>query len=161
MFRTPRVGVRVVLALFATLLAASPAFATTYNDDAIVGWIYTGTWTAATGVNGAISNTEHWSNTASSAAIFTCSGVNAFTIYYSTASNRGKANLWVTDANGIVGTVETFDMYSASTVRQVYKDWYLSGLVSTGTYTVHIQNTGTKNASSSDYFISVDAVNDC
>lgn len=50
---------------------------------------------------------------------------------------------------------ELLDLYSASTVWQATKTY--SGL-GTGIHTIHISVSGQKNASSSDYYVDVDAL---
>ena len=72
-------------------------------------------------------------------------------------SDHAVAGYAICDANGAnCGTETPVDTYAASSILDQIV--YTSPLLATGTHTLKVRNTGTHNASSTDYYIDVDKV---
>lgn len=117
-------------------------------DNAETGSIaYSGTWTTWTDI-GDYGSTEHNSNTTNNTATlsFTGTGVQWVGAKYNT---YGKAEVIVDGVSrGIV------DQYAAS--KQYQQVLYEIAGLSSGAHTIQLKVTGTKNASSSGYYVDVD-----
>ena len=130
----------------ALIVGISSIGAGTYDErNSAVKWI--GTWTQTT-YSGAYNNTLTYSSTAQYAATLTFTGTQV-TYYYTKHSQRGKAQVTI---DGVDKGV--LDLYSATLLLQQTTTY--SGLGS-GIHTIHIEVTGTKNPSSSDVMVDVDA----
>lgn len=155
--RTVRRLVVVILAmtvfLSSNIVVAAPGNA--QYDDTYSEWIYSSGWTAVAGgsYSGAANGTLHLTNTPGSVASFTCTNSSAFDILFSTASNRGKFEIYV---DGV--RLATIDAYTSATVRQVWAlggGYYFGG---TATHTFTIKTLNEKNAASSGYYVDIDAI---
>ncbi|HLW96242.1 MAG TPA: hypothetical protein VKS25_12765 [Solirubrobacteraceae bacterium] len=121
-------------------------------DDTNASWTWSGTWThTASGLANVYNGSESHSSTTNSYGQipFTGPSVTWIATY---GPSYGKANVYI---DGVLKQT-AFDTYSASTTYQ--KADTLSSLGS-GSHTLKILVTGTKNASSSGNTISIDAVN--
>lgn len=108
-----------------------------------------GTWSPSSYTIGTYGNTRDTSNTTQSGFRFTFTG-DEVTYIYSTSNNRGKAAVTIDGSNkGVI------DQYSSDLRRQIGVTY--SGIGS-GVHILNVVNTGSKNSSSSDYYIDVDAV---
>ena len=129
----------------------TPSGATMIDDTVTSGnpaFSYTGTWQISTG-DGKYDSDDHYTTSANDSATFTFTGTRA-QIYGAKASHHGIAAFSV-DGGGTTNV----DLYAATRVDDVVV--YDTGTLSAGTHVVHIRDTGTKNASSSDIVITVDA----
>lgn len=144
----------LMLVLLAVASSAVPAKAGTINDDSYPGWTYSGSWSAVTGVSGAINGTLHWSNVDGSEATYQCYG-SGFTVYFSKAYNRGKAYMWF---EGLEDWTDVVDMYASGVTRQMSHSYSLNDAIPNGYYILHVKVSGLKNASSSDDLVDIDAV---
>ncbi len=123
------------------------------NDDATGAgnnqFEYSGSWSAG-GTGTCFQGDNHWSNTANS--------------YYTMRFNGTQVSLFTAKDPGfgiagisIDGGAETMvDLYAAG--RYDIAKVYTSSLLDNGNHVMKVRVTGTKNASSSNYFISADAV---
>jgi hypothetical protein len=100
-------------------------------DDSTVNWMYSGSW-AALSINGASSNTLHYTLTAWDAAAFTFSGTK-FTLLYTQDTNRADYDVFV-DGN-YVTTIAARGTFQ-------WKKSYTSPPFSAGTHVVEFRNTG-------------------
>ena len=109
---------------------------------------YGSNWGTATGVSDLYDGTAHWNSTAASTATLTFTGTGA-TIYGVKDVDQGIATYAVDG-----GTARSVDDYSSSRLAgaPVFR---VSGL-STGTHTITIDVTGTKNSSSSSNIVALD-----
>ena len=120
---------------------------TTVNDDS--GSItYSGSWTDFNGT-GRINGDEHHTNGTNNYAQFTFTGTEVRWVC-TKFSNRGKADVYIDGAYQ-----DTKDLYSSSVLYQ--QEIYTRTGLSSGSHTIKVVCNGTKNASSSDYYIDVDA----
>ncbi len=118
----------------------------TYDErNSQVKWI--GSWSQAT-YTGAYNNTLTYATTVQYAATFTFTG-SQVTYIYSKHSQRGKAQVTI---DGIDKGV--LDLYSATLSLQQSTTYSSLG---SGTHTIHLMVTGTKNAGSTDVMVDVDA----
>ncbi|NMO18913.1 hypothetical protein HPC49_15035 [Pyxidicoccus fallax] len=146
---------RVKLAAIVTGIAgatvAGEARADVY-DDTHPNWIYSTGWSPVSGgvYSGAYNGTLHLTQTPGSVASFTCNTAG-FDIYISTASNRGKFQLFI---NG--QSYGIYDAYSPTTVRQV--PLFYGYFIPYGTYTFTIKTLNEKNPASTGYFVDIDAI---
>jgi len=122
----------------------------TEYDDTSSAITYSGSFTHATGYTGDYNGTESWSNTAGNTISFTFTGTSIQWIT-SLASNHGFANVSIDGS--VVDT--NLDTYGASAVDQIagFSD---SGL-SSGSHTITITVDGTRDASSSNTYVTTDA----
>jgi hypothetical protein len=105
---------------------------------------YFGTWADSTYTPGTYGNSLKISNVAQSGFRFTFTG-DEITYIYSMHANRGKAAITIDGVNkGYI------DQYSSDLRRQIGKTF--SGL-GPGVHILNVVVTGTKNASSSDYYV--------
>ncbi len=120
----------------------------TYDErNSQVKWI--GTWTQSS-YTGAYNNTLTYSTTAQYAATFTFTGTQV-TYVYSKHSQRGIVKVTIDGIDkGII------DLYYGGTYPLLQQSSAYSGLGS-GIHTIHIMVTGTKNPSSTDVMVDVDA----
>ena len=138
----------VTVALDYAVVGASTATiddATTSGTDYLT---YGSGWGTATGVSDLYSGTAHWSNTASSTATLTFSGTGVV-IDGVKDVDQGIATYSVDG-----GAVKTVDDYSKTRLAGATL-FAVSGL-SSGTHTVTITVTGTKNASSTNDIVALD-----
>lgn len=110
---------------------------------------YFGSWADSTYTVGSYNNSLKISNTSESGFRFTFSG-DEITYLYSMHSNRGKATVTIDGSNkGYI------DQYSSDLRRQIGQTF--SGLGS-GVHVLTVTNSGTKNSSSTDYYIDLDGL---
>jgi bacillopeptidase F len=118
----------------------------TYDErNSQVKWI--GTWSQST-YAGAYNNTLTYTTTAQYAATFTFTGTQV-TYKYSKHSQRGIVKVTI---DGI--DKGTIDLYSATLLLQQSTTYSSLG---SGIHTIHLMVTGTKNPSSTDVMVDVDA----
>ncbi|HTJ69672.1 MAG TPA: hypothetical protein VL551_19200 [Actinospica sp.] len=126
--------------------------ADTTTDDATTSgtdhFAYSGTWGTATGISDLYSGTAHWSTTTGSSATYTFTG-SQVAIHGVKDVDQGIAGISVDG-----GPVTYVDDYSPS--RQAQATLWSSYGLSSGTHTVTITPTGTKNSSSSNDIIALD-----
>ncbi len=123
-----------------------------YDDDVNPALSYSGTWTHANGsyYTADYDSDESYSNTTNNSMTMTFTGT-AVEWLGSYASNHGIAYVYLDGTK-----VATVDGYAATSNTQ--QDlWSTSGLTNT-THTLQIVVSGTKNAASGGYFVSVDAI---
>jgi hypothetical protein len=121
-------------------------------NDATVGttnntFAYSGTWGVSKGTAKYLGD-DHWSATTGSSYTLRFTGTQV-KLYGAKAPHHGKASVSV---NG--GSSTTIDLYSST--RQDNVLIYQSAVLGSQAHTVKVTVTGTKNASSSGYGISVD-----
>ncbi len=116
--------------------------------------VYTGsTWDDDPSFYGnAYNSTLHFSRVSQDKATFSFSGDN-ITWVFAKAGHLGIANIRIDGVNR--GNLDTYAPASLPTLWQTAKTW--SGL-GAGNHTIEITVTGTKNASSSDQYVIVDAL---
>lgn len=115
------------------------------EDNAAV--TYTGTW-LTTGFGSLYNGDEHYSSVADDYFEFTFTGTEA-TYYGATSTDQGIVEIFLD------GTSQgTFDLYAASLNVQV--PIYSTGLIDLGTHIIKGVVTGTKNSSSTNYYVSTD-----
>jgi hypothetical protein len=112
-----------------------------------VKWI--GSWTLAS-YTGAYNNTLTYSTTVQYAATFTFTGTQVAYLY-SKHTQRGIVQVTV---DGI--DKGTIDLYSATLLLQQSTTY---GSLGSGTHTIHIMVTGTKNSNATDVMVDADAFN--
>jgi hypothetical protein len=121
---------------------------TTVNDDN-ASITYNGSWTDNNSAQGRINNDEHYTNVTNNYVEFTFTGTEV--VYIGTKfSNRGQADIYIDSAYQA-----TIDLYSSSVLNQ-QKIYTKTGL-SNGSHTIKVVCKGQKNASSTGYYIDVDA----
>jgi hypothetical protein len=124
----------------------------TIDDGATSGtfaFSYGSNWGTATGVGDLYSGTAHWNSTAGSTATLTFTGTGAV-IYGVKDVDQGIATFSVDG-----GTAHSVDDYSATRVPGASL-FTVSGLTS-GSHTITISVTGTKNSASSNDIIALDS----
>ncbi|ADL51935.1 cohesin domain-containing protein [Clostridium cellulovorans] len=104
--------------------------------------VYSGSWTKS------FDGSQHYSNVTNSVLNFTFEG-SGLNIYALMASNRGMAKVYIDDVAYDV------DEYNASSQNKVV---FTKDGLSAGKHTAKIVVSGTKNADSSGYYISIDAI---
>jgi len=107
-------------------------------------WGYNGDGT------GAYNGTTSYSNNTDDSVTVTFSGTQ-ISLYAARSADSGKAAVSIDG-----GTETTVDLYSAT--RQGNQLVYTSPTVASGTHTLKVRVTGTRNASSAGYFVSPDRV---
>ncbi|WP_152627949.1 hypothetical protein [Streptacidiphilus neutrinimicus] len=125
---------------------------TTADDGTTSGtnaFAYGGTWGTATGVGDLFEGTAHWSNTAGSTATLTFNGTGAV-VYGVKDVDQGIATYSVDG-----GPAHSVDDYSAARVPGASL-FSVSGLTS-GTHTITVTVTGTKNGASSNDIVALDS----
>jgi hypothetical protein len=118
------------------------------TGDASTAVTYGGTWTYGTGVSGALNNDLHWTNVTSNYAQTTFYGTSVKWIGMK-AYNRGNADVYL---DGVLQT--TVDEYAPGTVPQ--QTLFTATGLAVGSHTIKIIDKGTKNASSSGYYVDLD-----
>jgi hypothetical protein len=108
---------------------------------------YIGSWTHHCCTGGSYNQTRSWSKNTEDAVTFTFSG-NSITYVYTKTPNRGKAAVTIDGVH-----IAYLDLYASSTHWQQQTTYSNLG---PGIHTIHISVTGTKNTSSSDYYVDVD-----
>ncbi|QRN97583.1 hypothetical protein JRI60_00360 [Archangium violaceum] len=143
-------------------IPAVSAAAPVLYDDSHPWWDYSsGTWTADTGVSGAIYGTQHLTSVAGSGASIWCQPTPYqtanFTYYFTSAYNRGKARIQVMeDSWGLVIYETVVDLYATGVNRQ---QAYTVNIPYVGnSYGIYISATGTKSDASINTFVDIDAV---
>lgn len=150
-----KVKVAMLALLFtATMLASAlPAHtqaATTtqsYNDTA---FSYTGTWNTDTAATNAYQGDNHYSNTTNSYYQLTFTGTQA-KIYTEKNSYLGIFAVSIDS-----GTEQMVDAYNSSRIDNTLL--YTSPLLASGSHTIKVRLTGTKNVSSSNYYTTADRI---
>jgi hypothetical protein len=140
-----------IIALDDATVNGSSVGTATVDDGTTSGtehFTYGANWGTATGVSDLYDGTAHWNSTASSTATFTFTGTTA-TIYGVKDVDQGIATYSVDG-----GTARSVDDYSPARLAGAAL-FAVSGL-SSGTHTITITVTGTKNASSSNDIIALD-----
>jgi hypothetical protein len=126
---------------------------TSINDNSIgtslSQFSYSGSWLAATGT-GKFQGDDHYSNTAGSSYTVRFAGTQA-RLYAATAPWHGKAGV---SLDG--GAETTIDLYSSAKADQVLV--YTSPVLASATHTLSVRVLGTRNASSTDTYITGDRV---
>ncbi|HEX9029361.1 MAG TPA: hypothetical protein VF823_09310, partial [Anaerolineales bacterium] len=136
------------LDLDAFTVNASMALADTYDDQGRWQVIYIGNgWTHGCCYTGAYNQTASFSKTTEDAFEISFTGTCIF-YYYPKASILGKAGIVMDGVDR--GTI---DQYASSTS---WNNVWDSGALSNGPHTLHVVVTGTKNPSSTDYWIELD-----
>jgi hypothetical protein len=134
------------------LTPPSSATADVTTDDAATSGTdhfgYDSKWGTATGVSDLYQGTAHWSDTAGGTATYTFTG-NGATVWGVKDHDQGIAAVSVDG-----GPVTYIDDYATTRTAQAPL-WTGSGLGS-GTHTVTISDTGTKNAASTNGIIALD-----
>ncbi|WP_431219934.1 RICIN domain-containing protein [Leifsonia xyli] len=118
-------------------------------SSAAITWSYTGSWGTASGVGDLTQGTAHWTNTGSSSAKVTFTGT-ALNLYGVLDADQGTATVSVDG-----GPTTTIDDYSST--RAASALLFSTGTLRSGTHTVTVTATGSKNASSSNRTIALDA----
>ncbi|WP_051969475.1 autotransporter outer membrane beta-barrel domain-containing protein [Kitasatospora azatica] len=124
---------------------------TTTDDTATSGtdhFGYGANWGTATGVSDLLQGTAHWSNTTGASATYTFTGSGA-TIWGVKDHDQGIA------AFSVDGGPATYADDYATTRTSQAPLWSTTGL-SSGTHTVTISNTGTKNTASTNVTVALD-----
>jgi O-glycosyl hydrolase len=128
----------------------STAFACTKIDDKNNSITYNGTWTSEDQSWQDYYRTAQKSNTANSYAQYTFTGTCVSLVGRQTA-NSGKADIYID------GTQQTtIDNYKSSTLYRV--PFYRKTGLASGSHTVKVVVSGTKNTSASDYYIYIDSI---
>jgi len=132
----------LVFAALFSLLATNiiAASATTVGsgtyDDSHANWVYTGSWTAYSGLTGPYLGTKHSSSDLAATASFTFSGTS-FVFTYITNTNRGNIQVWVDgvqiatiNANGTLHFLSTYTSptFTPGTHTVVFKHGGPSGM---------------------------------
>lgn len=118
-------------------------------DDTNAGVAYSGTWNTGTPNAAYYNSTIHWSTTAGSFAEYAFTGTSV-KWYASKKSDQGKADVYLD------GTLDaTVDLYSSSSILSaaVYSKTGLSN----ASHTIKVVVRSDKNASSGNYYVTVDA----
>lgn len=110
---------------------------------------YGGTWTTSTSYAGAMNRDERWTAVTSNYAQLTFTGTTVKWIGLK-SSNQGNADVYV---DGVLQT--TVDLYAAS--DQLQQVLYSKTGLSAGSHTIKVVVKGTKNASSSGYYVNLDS----
>ena len=158
-FTTPANGARVYLVL-STSKSGTTTFtdsveylnlgnSTTVNvDDAASAVTYTGSWGHASGETGPYNGTNSYSNTANDTATLSFVGTGV-TLHAVTDSSHGIA------AVSVDGGAETMvDEYSASRTGDV--PVWTSPRLASGTHSIRVRVTGTKQSASTNDWVTVD-----
>ncbi|SDX46322.1 glycosyl hydrolase [Paenibacillus sp. CF384] len=119
------------------------------TDDRDSAITYSGSWTLDNWT-GDYADTEKYSKTTNDYAQFTFTGNKIQVIGYK-QHNLGKVGVYI---DGVLDS--TVDLYTSGTGPQQAVLYEKSGL-SSGSHTIKLVVTGTKNSSSSDYFVVLDA----
>jgi hypothetical protein len=151
---------KLMFPLMLGLPAVSAASPILYDDSHP--WVsYSGTWTANSGVTGAIYGTQHLTDVAGSSAFIGCQTTPYqsayFTYYFTTAYNRGKARIQVMEDSAFLPIYDqVIDLYAPGVNRQQSVTVHIP--YGGNSYTVWISAEGTKNPASVNTFIDIDAV---
>jgi len=117
------------------------------DSDAAV--VYGGTWSSSNSYAGAINRDEHWTTTTANFAQLTFTGTSVKWVGLK-APNQGRADVYVD------GTLQaTVDLYSAT--NQLQQVLFSQSGLSAGSHVIKVVVKGTKNASSSGYYINLDS----
>jgi hypothetical protein len=128
----------------------TPAGSTLINDATTAGspaFSYAGSWSTSTGV-GKYNGDDHYTSSGGDTATLSFTGTRA-QIYGAKAPHHGIASLKVDN-----GTASPVDMYSAT--RSDQDLMFDTGVLPAGGHIVTIQDSGTKNSSSTSTVITVD-----
>lgn len=140
-----------IIALDDAVVNGSSVGTATVDDATTSGtnyFTYGSNWGTASGVSDLYDDTAHWNSTAASTATFTFTGTGA-TIYGVKDTDQGIATYSVDG-----GTARSVDDYSSSRLAGASL-FTVSGLTS-GTHTITITVTGTKNSSSTSDIVALD-----
>ncbi len=144
------------LALYSTVPESLPGATpppgswTRVNDnDAAVTSGYSAGWTYSDATSGAHNVDTHYTTTTSATSSYTFTGTGVRWIGPKN-NNRAKANVYIDDVWQI-----TIDPYNATLQSQMVL--YENTTLPNGPHTIKIENTHTKNASSTDYYNAIDA----
>ncbi|REE87390.1 O-glycosyl hydrolase [Paenibacillus taihuensis] len=121
----------------------------TINDTASA-FTYNGTWNYYNGQTGAYNNDVHYSNTTNSYFQVNFTGTNIVL----SGPKSSDSGIMAVSVDG--GTATNVDLYSASRVDNI--PLWTSSTLASGAHTLKVTVTGTKNASSSNTFVSADSV---
>ncbi|WP_052351980.1 glycoside hydrolase family 30 protein [Deinococcus pimensis] len=124
----------------------------TYVDNTSTAVTYSGTWNSSTGLATSTwaNGTSSYSNASGAYAQYTCSSCTEILWDATRSNDSGIANVYVDGT--LVGTV---DMYASA--RQGTRGRFGTGLLSSGSHTLKVQVSGSKNASSANNWLEVDA----
>ena len=136
-------------------LVSTTSSGTSVNDD-VTGtgtnqFDYSGTWgycSSCSEANGLYDGDNHYSDTTSSSVSFTFTGTQV-ELFGVNSSDSGIADVSVDG-----GTAVAVDLYSATRTEDVA--FFTSATLSSGSHTVTVTVTGTKNSSSSNYWVCMD-----
>lgn len=117
-------------------------------DDASPAVTYGGSWTNGTSVAGALNNDMHWTSVTSNYVQTTFDGTSVKWIGMK-AYNRGYAGVYI---DGVLQA--TVDEYAPGTVPQ--QILYSATGLSPGSHAIKVVDTGTKDSSSSGYYVDLD-----
>jgi hypothetical protein len=128
---------------------------TLLNDNTTSGtprWTYGTGWSYAApgcgGCSGKYQGDDHYTNTANATATMTFSGTQV-KLYARKNSHHGEATVQIDG-----GTITTVDMYASTLTDQALI--YTSPTLSSGSHSLVFKRKGTKNPSSTDYYVVVD-----
>lgn len=124
----------------------APGPATIVNDNGAV--VYVGSWTYNSSVSSRFGSDEHYANSTGASASLTFNG-NKISWFATKLSNRGNADVFIDNV-----FQATVDEYSATALHQ--QELYTKSDLASGTHTIKIVCKGTKNASSTGFYVDVD-----
>lgn len=159
-----RLGVVVFVVGLMTLGLSSIADATTTSiDDSVQGtgtnqFSYSGTWTHCSSgcQSGLYNSTQSWTNTSGGSVSLVFSGTQ-IQLFGLTNNGSGIGHVQICDQNVLnCGTATNVDWYTATQTGDNLI--YTSPTLASGTHSILISWTGTKNASSSGTYVNVDRV---
>jgi hypothetical protein len=133
--------------------ASSTSSSLAVFDDTDTGITYRGTWGLSSGLNQStwISGTSHYSNSTGAYAQYTCSSCQEILWNATKSPDAGNVKIYID------GTLVTsLDMYAAT--REGSRVRFGTGVFGTaGQHTLKLEVSGTKNPSSSNTYLEVDA----
>jgi Tfp pilus assembly protein PilE len=133
------------------IIVGSNSNASAIDDDSnLTALAYTGSWTHATGFTGEFNSTESYSNTTGNFVSVTFTGTSVAWIG-SDSSNHGIANVSIDGTQ--VATVDSYGNPAADG-----QTLYSVNNLTNATHTLKIAVSGTKNAASSGFYVSIDAI---
>jgi hypothetical protein len=163
--RASRWAALAVLVLGVVALGTSPVAhaGVTSVDDGVQGsgpnqFNYTGTWTHCSSgcQSGLYNNTQSWTNSSGGSVSLVFTGTQ-IQLYGLTNNGSGKGNVQICDQNvANCSTATSVDWYTPTEIGNNLI--YTSPTLSSGTHSILMSWTGTKNASSSATYVNVDRV---
>jgi hypothetical protein len=133
------------------IIVGSNSNASAIDDDSnLTALAYTGSWTHATGFTGEFDSTESYSNTTGNFVSVTFTGTSVAWIG-SDSSNHGIANVSIDGTQ--VATVDSYGNPAADG-----QTLYSVNNLTNATHTLKIAVSGNKNAASSGFYVSIDAI---